>query len=995
MKTKKLLPLRIKNFFLFAFTFLSISILGFPLLAGIDVLFKDLDAPIAEQLARKKYPQVPYVPSLRFVHAQIVENMRFLRDSHSWIPDIPVHAQSVSPNSLSKSCPPDFRTSFVQLAFPSPDGVIFLANQATSDPISKLTSRVIGRILSSVEDYLHTSREVRNKRTFASYLYSFLSKEIFPLSKRERYEDLSKDYQDFLKFEFKNALAMQMLRILEQEEEDILKNSSLKRDDPLFYTKFLRETFKRSYPHPEFLEEGEIEQYIRFQDWYKKYRNLSSIQSTEAASSSRDADFDLSDSVMTRFLPFAKKKEAFSVFRFVDVLTEALEEEDLSTIQERNIYPSYIVQRTLITFFWKKAKKIDDIIDFYSGLFEQEQGPMLNIPLNQLYSEEEYYQARAKALEENRVPDLETAMLLSRGFEVFEDTLPPIFYYSTSVFKKKLYPDCVETMIRYLICCFARTKREHGVFFDPTTFPEHSRARQFFEKFSSPDEALTEEARNIFSDTVSNLPSRDGINIVYTKTTYEIESGFINILHVLMHLFTPITHSLPAAVLFEGGEEAVSAALTSLMQQFSREGLTFSWRTDGPLKADPALKDFFGTIILQVNGVDQLKWCAVNGHAYIERSESAATDWRKTINIDSLFSTPTHLEQLGNFLPKEKLDETLPRISPSHQASFLYGLNLKSLETKLRVFKAIASNPGSHFMHPMLSSLAQTILDLQDFHARSRLSQALVELSESHPFLDAPIARFLGDYPRLICGHIKKKDSDPEESKMSLIFWAIQHGKASWIEHIYSTATVLEHLFFPPWNSETSEIFETFLTILPRLERLKYVDIESLCDDSQQSSLRQILSHIEKTENDLKEIREGMDAQKEEKIQETERALHGYYHQKDKILEETSLQRSYVDSLARTLEGMPTLSALTFYWDISVDTLRVFFDRCPPSLKKVYLFRQNTISLEDIVRMFFLKNRDRKLVIKWPAPQPEEKEHLYKKLEEELGLSRKYLIFSL
>lgn len=435
--------MKLKTFLLVVLNFLSASIICCsPTFGGMDDLFKDIDEPVLERLQSKRYPEVPYLPSLRFVHFRLLENMRFVRSAHNWDPDIPIHPQSVCLTSLSRSYPPDFRTSFVQLSFPSPDGVVFLANQAASDPVSKLTPRHIGHILFLVEGYLRNPREERDKLSFKKALYTRMTTAVLPASRRADYEELSRNYKEFLRFEFKNSLALEMLRMLPLLEEDFLREISLRRDDPLFYTKILQEITKRSRCSDKMsLREGEIEEYIYFQQWYKIYRSFVLSQRAGAASGCAEReDFNCSDPRMVTFLPFLEKKDSFSIFRFADTLTEALEEEDSPLERGRTIYPGYCVQRTLVTFFWKKAGKIEDIVEFYSGLFEEEQADVLMPLLTQLYSEAEYYEARSKALTDGIPFNSETTMLLSRGFEVFEDPLPPFFYYSTSYFKRNLIP---------------------------------------------------------------------------------------------------------------------------------------------------------------------------------------------------------------------------------------------------------------------------------------------------------------------------------------------------------------------------------------------------------------------------------------------------------------------------------------------------------------------------------------------------------------------------
>ena len=108
-----------------------LTVFSFNAFSNPTAFYRGADAIVE----RSALPLEIYLPSHRFLILQALRNSRFLGNHGAWNPAIPVHFQ----NMTTDRNPQTYVDSFMQLMFPSPDGINFTPNQAGSDPISRLT----------------------------------------------------------------------------------------------------------------------------------------------------------------------------------------------------------------------------------------------------------------------------------------------------------------------------------------------------------------------------------------------------------------------------------------------------------------------------------------------------------------------------------------------------------------------------------------------------------------------------------------------------------------------------------------------------------------------------------------------------------------------------------------------------------------------------------------------------------------------------------------
>ncbi len=126
--------------------------------------------------------------------SKLIQNNRFFGNlTSNFNPEFPPHSQCISTSNLTYF-PGDAMASLLQHFFPSPDGVLLVANQ-TGDSVGKLDARKMGRFLKLIEDY---SPKHINELTFKQSIYDLLlDLKSHPDPKTEK--SVSKNIQDFSK----------------------------------------------------------------------------------------------------------------------------------------------------------------------------------------------------------------------------------------------------------------------------------------------------------------------------------------------------------------------------------------------------------------------------------------------------------------------------------------------------------------------------------------------------------------------------------------------------------------------------------------------------------------------------------------------------------------------------------------------------------------------------------------------------------------------------
>ncbi|HQS84335.1 MAG: hypothetical protein B7Y25_04020 [Alphaproteobacteria bacterium 16-39-46] len=369
-------------------------------------LFENLDAffiASCKQSGKSFNPCL--LPSRSQGNLRIIRNLRFFGNMGSYFnPEYPPHPQSIG----TRTFPQLSIIATIQYWFPSPDGTILVPNQ-TGDTIGKLDPKRTGRLLNLIEAYL-VSPSPSDTEKFKLSLYDLLMKSERS-TPQTKYQKLLTEYPEFCLHDFKSIFSRELYRnfeFLTEEQLTALKKENILQDDPLFLTKILKFLYRvRNYSNfplfeNDFLKDGELESY------------------REALVSDSIPEKNLA----ARLRYFKNKEKSFTTVRFVEVLVKSLND------QRQDHLPHALVERTIFSFFLKKAKTPDDILSFLSGYLDVDPETLRpNFPKT-VFSGKTYWTIR------NNPEDLKAALshpekaaFLSFGYQSYEDPFPPLIDY--------------------------------------------------------------------------------------------------------------------------------------------------------------------------------------------------------------------------------------------------------------------------------------------------------------------------------------------------------------------------------------------------------------------------------------------------------------------------------------------------------------------------------------------------------------------------------------
>ncbi len=216
-----------------------------------------------------------------------------------------------------------------------------------------------------------------------------------------------------------------------------------------------------------------------------------------------------------------------------------------ASVQAKNGLVS--ISDILLTFIWKKAESLKDLISYFRILAEE--GNVLSAEGRQMLKDEGKVAAwvNSRFTKEDFTNilssgntlvdmdmDMDKVMALGNGNLMFvmyapwERTLPPIFSYGTAVVVTPTghqisFPDCVEATIRNLIGWFALENGRFSADLLRSRYPAIDRSiLDFFTRYFDPDLHNTQEARNEWTQLLTNIPGMK--TILYAKAKMIVTS---------------------------------------------------------------------------------------------------------------------------------------------------------------------------------------------------------------------------------------------------------------------------------------------------------------------------------------------------------------------------------------------------------------------------------------------------------------------------------------
>ena len=722
--------------------------------------------------------------------------------------------------------------SLLQHLFPSPDGVLLIANQ-TGDSVGKLNPKKMGCLLRLIEDY---SREHTDELTFKQALYDLLldfkpnSNPEIEKSRLEKYPKLLTEFSEFCHHDLKITILDKISSILSSTEDEELENSlKISRTDPLFLTKSLEFILDMNCPYQltffgsGLLKEGELEAY-------------------NEALTNRLSETDLT----SRLRYFRNKEKEFKTVRFIEILAKALNE------SQRSLSPfPLLVEQAVFSFFWQKAKTPTDILNFFSGYLEGDIESLRPSFPTRVFSEKTYWDIRnnSEALAEALL-DPQRSSLLYLGYDFFENPLPLLLQYQTTSYAEKNFPDCIETLFANFMDIVCRIKRTElaklksqedasetekpasealspseeliGHVFSAPFLPKDHPLNDYYEWLNAhPTLRFSQERRDRWATFCSALP-----HIRYLKSTQgkegekdcELAPGVINFLNLVRIFIDPTASPLP----FEENLEILSEELNNLCELLSRENFKVTWKEEDLLYT-AMQNDYFDTVTFLINEKKAFTLTMESGapgHGYIKRFPAIEGDWRQTVDIDTLKKTFPP-ETLASFLTTpEAFEKIFTKLSPQDQIMLAHSLDLDAIEMKLAVIKACyLQNPS---LKPLATMLIGSIAHLNDNSASAQLMKILIPIFHGRgPFLgDEEMLQIFKNFPDLLNSEIEDPVSpntnSPGSSNNHLVLFALEHGKTEWLN------VALPHIEDLILSSVLKEdvLLEFFNTYLPLCKKL-------------------------------------------------------------------------------------------------------------------------------------------------------------------------------
>ena len=334
-------------------------------------------------------------------------------------------------------------------------------------------------------------------------------------------------------------------------------------------------------------------------------------------------------------------------------------DDGMGPLTHNPLYPKHIALHALLGYMWSICDHKSELVEAYDaiGFIKPEQKARA---LREAYTEANYGEIK-RAIMEGSPLNL-GVLFAGYGYEVYEKSLPPALGFSLAKVPSLYgqgshsYPDCGETALRnfFNILTYVGGGNFNGERLTLAS-SKMDQIREFYGTFSTQSKQLSQPARDAWSNIIINLnanPQSDpssnfvDINDVYYRgrnTQGSLPEGFrfaeiastphgiINVLNVFARLTNDAILSEPWVTfditkLNESPDlfAQIIRKLDRLCTIFSREGFALDWRING----GKDLKQLHGSFIFSINGQDVFAYHINQGHFVLAPLVEPSTDWR-------------------------------------------------------------------------------------------------------------------------------------------------------------------------------------------------------------------------------------------------------------------------------------------------------------------------------------------------------------------------------
>lgn len=792
----------LKKFFIYctliSFTSSSVN-------AYIPELFDGADKGIQELAKQKGMPAPNYLlPSSRFMMMQSLKHMRFDGHLGPWNKGLglPFNMQGIDASDVG-AFPQDARSALLQCLFPCPDGVILLANQASSDILSQITPTTMGAILRQVQAYAQTSKDSRNENLLKTTLYSLLVDPQTPVS-QQQFQALVAEHAAFLQHDYKVGVFRFLANMSEEMLAVVIENLGMseledKRIGEVWRAidnclsrngrKPMGASFKKHLGDmPSYEEMNTLEEYNQEMETLKKLKQKKNLSAEE-----KNLQSTLQDKHKIS-ISFEDRRKQFRALGFVESLMRAYDEQE--NLSDSSFpYADYMVEQTLMSYFWLTALNLDDVADFYGALFETP--PTQVKPLfSKTISRDGYIELKEK-IQGGHITDLTPEILsaAARGFDMYENPLPPLIQFKSAQYTPKnvkksrltgsSFPDCVETSVRNAIDIHAYAK--NGEFYESnisllklTEATNTALECDSFLRFS-------QDAHNRWGSYLAEIPGVNYLKPAQSREKkYELQPVWFNTLRVWAHLLgdrgqallnvldpphdnesaeaqlttaTPSSNDdddddaneLPTDDEEQESPEKLKKAFGVLSNLLSRENHTVEFSIEGD---DPdwnkKFSDFTAKANVIINGVKTYIWEQDSSHSSVKYEPITLNDWRKNTMLTLPF------KELGNlavpFLKSWAFSFEL--ISDHMVRNFFWALDFSNRDVLIPLFE-ISTKKDTPIWNQIQIIIIKHLKELDDDSTEGLLTQ---KIADALTRIEAPLSpqrldAILRVFPKLLSNH--------------------------------------------------------------------------------------------------------------------------------------------------------------------------------------------------------------------------------------------------
>jgi hypothetical protein len=636
----------------------------------------------------------------------LLENMRLFGNSGPLNPDFPClpNAPEGIKKRLQKNndCPADFTASLIQQLFPCADRTNFAPNSYPSDPVSKLTPALLGKIMRILSDVAPQDLADPTKR----YALTQRLSKLFMLD-----SNLSSDPEDKRK----------LTELTNTKKEKLVTIRQLER-----------------LPQPCTLSQS------------TKIGHLKAfVASTNKELAALEAKLE------------SKKRNKIKpeqIKPFIDALVGAINE----SAAPHPTYPTHNAQHVLLAFLWATVQKKQDFLDYFKELSPDSLSDQGRLVMHHSDAQTRFVTEAFPATDSTQDEFLSQfahnpaiAMAYAYHDQLHLDNIPKALTYGTAHYTSKEgrtfeFSDCGETSLRNVFNIFL---------YDPETQTFDSKRLEnlkgvnpqliaFYNEFDSQAKAATSQARDSWTQIVSNLSAdanSEALKINYQRplktAICEISAGVSNMTKVIDHLLLSSNSTTR--------HWTVADKLDYLTQAFSTDHRKFDWRLPSGRKTNinNPNQDTSQRIIFSLNEKDLFSWNFSEDHFSVEsltnydntelkqkimkiifpNLESTEAQSDKSSSSSSLSSISSDLQNQRTlslaapwFITKHNLRLLSEKLGPLDFIEVIYSLPLKYPEI---VIMAISQAMHAYPTDPAIVNLCRILIEKlpSDYQAHERV----------------------------------------------------------------------------------------------------------------------------------------------------------------------------------------------------------------------------------------------------------------------------------